>query len=113
VATDEQRVSQLCDELLEKLDPKTTPPAEFLGAQYDLGLAWVHFAEGFAQFRGGRALFIGRQLARGVLQIFFQLAQIFREALAVVGKFFAIGRSALRASLDNPSWSRTGQAART
>ncbi len=39
MTTDEQRVTQLCDELLAKLDPKTTPAAEFLGAQYDLGLA--------------------------------------------------------------------------
>ena len=46
MTTDEQRVTQLCDDLLVKLDPKSTPPAEFLGAQYDLGLAWVHFAEG-------------------------------------------------------------------
>jgi len=44
---DEARVTQLCDELLAKLDPKSTPAAEFLGAQYDLGLAWVHFPEGF------------------------------------------------------------------
>ena len=40
-------MTDLCDELLAELDPKTTPPAEFLGAQYDLGLAWVHFPEGF------------------------------------------------------------------
>jgi alkylation response protein AidB-like acyl-CoA dehydrogenase len=46
LTTDEQRVGELCDDLLAKLDPKSTPPAEFLGAQYDLGLAWVHFAEG-------------------------------------------------------------------
>ena len=45
--TDEQRVTDLCDELLAKLDPKSTPREEFLGAQYDLGLAWVHFPEGF------------------------------------------------------------------
>ncbi|MET1001336.1 MAG: acyl-CoA dehydrogenase family protein [Acidimicrobiia bacterium] len=52
LTTDEARVIELCDELLAKLDPKTTPPAEFLGAQYDLGLAWVHFPEG----EGGLAL---------------------------------------------------------
>ncbi len=46
MTTDEQRVTQLCDELLAKLDPKTTPAAEFLGAQYDLGLGWVHYPEG-------------------------------------------------------------------
>ena len=44
---DEARVVDLCDDLLQKLDPKTTPPAEFLGAQFDLGLGWVHFAEGY------------------------------------------------------------------
>jgi alkylation response protein AidB-like acyl-CoA dehydrogenase len=46
-ATDEARVTDLCGELLARHDPKQTPPAEFLGAQYDLGLAWVHFPEGF------------------------------------------------------------------
>jgi alkylation response protein AidB-like acyl-CoA dehydrogenase len=46
VATEEQRVIELCDELLAKHDPKSTPPAEFLGAQYDLGLGWVHFPDG-------------------------------------------------------------------
>jgi len=44
--SDEARILELCDELLAKLDPKQTPPAEFLGAQFDLGLAWVHFPEG-------------------------------------------------------------------
>ncbi|MCU1429436.1 MAG: putative acyl-CoA dehydrogenase [Actinomycetia bacterium] len=44
--TEEQRVQSLIDELLEEHDPKTTPAAQFLGAQYDRGLAWVHFPEG-------------------------------------------------------------------
>ncbi|HEX4820284.1 MAG TPA: acyl-CoA dehydrogenase family protein [Acidimicrobiales bacterium] len=43
----EQRVDELIDKLLAENDPKTTPAVEFLGAQYDLGLAWVHFPEGF------------------------------------------------------------------
>jgi len=47
VVTEEARVLELCEELLAKLDPKSTPAHEFLGAQYDLGLAWVHFPEGF------------------------------------------------------------------
>jgi alkylation response protein AidB-like acyl-CoA dehydrogenase len=47
VTTEEQRVNARCDELLQEYDPKSTPPAEFLGAQYDRGLAWVHFPEGF------------------------------------------------------------------
>lgn len=45
--TDEARVSELCDKLLAQCDPKTTAPVEFGRAQYDLGLAWVHFPEGF------------------------------------------------------------------
>jgi alkylation response protein AidB-like acyl-CoA dehydrogenase len=47
VVTDEQLVSDRCQALLADHDPKTTPPAEVLGAQYDAGLAWVHFPEGF------------------------------------------------------------------
>ncbi len=35
------------DELLAELDPRTTDQVEFRGRQYDLGLAWVHFPEGF------------------------------------------------------------------
>ncbi len=45
--SDEQRVVERCDELLARHDPRATPPAAFLGAQYDAGLAWVHFPEGF------------------------------------------------------------------
>jgi alkylation response protein AidB-like acyl-CoA dehydrogenase len=45
--TAEERVSALCDQLLAELDPRSTPAEEFLGRQYDLGLAWVHFPEGY------------------------------------------------------------------
>ena len=34
------------DELLAEFPPATTDADEFLGAQFDLGLAWVHFPEG-------------------------------------------------------------------
>ncbi|MDQ1466094.1 MAG: hypothetical protein QOH10_509, partial [Actinomycetota bacterium] len=44
--SDEQRVLDLCEQLLREHDPVTTPAVEFLGAQFDLGLAWVHFPEG-------------------------------------------------------------------
>src|ERR1700744_48212 len=33
--------------LLDEHDPKTADPGEFLGAQYDAGLAWVHLPHGF------------------------------------------------------------------
>ena len=33
--------------LLDEHDPATSDPQEFLGAQYDAGLAWVHLPRGF------------------------------------------------------------------
>ncbi len=45
-ATDEQLVNERLDALLEAHDPKATDAATFLGAQFDAGLAWVHFPEG-------------------------------------------------------------------
>jgi alkylation response protein AidB-like acyl-CoA dehydrogenase len=44
--TDEERVAQLADQLIETHPPATTSVREFLGAQFDLGLAWIHFDEG-------------------------------------------------------------------
>jgi alkylation response protein AidB-like acyl-CoA dehydrogenase len=35
------------EQLLGELDPRTTDPVEFRSRQYDLGLAWVHFPEGY------------------------------------------------------------------
>jgi alkylation response protein AidB-like acyl-CoA dehydrogenase len=46
LTADEQQVSDLVDQLLAEFPPKTTSPTEFLGAQFDKGLAWVHFPEG-------------------------------------------------------------------
>jgi alkylation response protein AidB-like acyl-CoA dehydrogenase len=36
-------VEELVDELLTDLPPATTPAKEFLGAQFDRGLAWLHY----------------------------------------------------------------------
>ena len=46
-STGEQRVADLCDRLLQEHPPASTPAQEFLGAQYDAGLAWVWFPEGY------------------------------------------------------------------
>ena len=46
VSADEARVAELVDRLLSAFPPAATDPATFLGAQFDLGLAWVHFDEG-------------------------------------------------------------------
>ena len=40
-------VDALVDELLSAHDPRTTDAVTFRGAQYDRGLAWVHFPVGF------------------------------------------------------------------
>ncbi|MCO8128785.1 acyl-CoA dehydrogenase family protein [Acidimicrobiia bacterium EGI L10123] len=44
---DEQRVLDAVEALLEAHPPKDTDVVEFLGAQFDSGLAWVHYDEGF------------------------------------------------------------------
>jgi alkylation response protein AidB-like acyl-CoA dehydrogenase len=46
-ATDEQLVNERLDALLAEHDPKATDARTFLGAQFDAGLAWVHFPEGY------------------------------------------------------------------
>ena len=40
-------VEERLEQLLGELDPRTTDPVEFRGRQYELGLAWVHFPEGY------------------------------------------------------------------
>src|SRR5688572_11002159 len=40
-------VSEQVDKLLADVDPTAVDQAEFRGRQYDLGLAWVHFPEGY------------------------------------------------------------------
>src|SRR5436190_5420535 len=65
VTSDEQLVRDRLDALLRDHDPKTTNATEFLGAQFDAGLAWVHFPEGF----GGLGVAPGLQaVADGILQ---------------------------------------------
>ena len=44
--SDEQLVRERVEALLAEHDPRETKPREFLGAQFDAGLAWVHFPEG-------------------------------------------------------------------
>ena len=62
VDADEQRVVALVEELLAEHPPATTPEQQFLEAQYDKGLAWVHFPEG----QGG--LGVSPKLQRVVIQ---------------------------------------------
>ena len=46
-AGDEALVVGRVEQLLASHDPKTTKRATFLGSQFDAGLAWVHFPEGY------------------------------------------------------------------
>lgn len=46
LTADEQRVTTVVDRLLEDFPPRSTDPTAFLGAQFDAGLAWIHFEEG-------------------------------------------------------------------
>jgi alkylation response protein AidB-like acyl-CoA dehydrogenase len=57
VNSDEALVQAKVEQLLAEHDPATTPAREFLGHQFDAGLAWVHFPEGF----GGLGLSPGLQ----------------------------------------------------
>jgi alkylation response protein AidB-like acyl-CoA dehydrogenase len=43
---DELRVAEAIDQLLAGFPPSSTDPRAFLGAQFDAGLAWIHFDEG-------------------------------------------------------------------
>jgi alkylation response protein AidB-like acyl-CoA dehydrogenase len=61
-ATGAELVEARLGELLAELDPRTTDPVELRGRQYDLGLAWVHFPDGW----GGLGL--APSLQRGVDQ---------------------------------------------
>jgi alkylation response protein AidB-like acyl-CoA dehydrogenase len=45
-SADEADVIALCEQLIDELPPAETDPVTFLGRQFDLGLAWVHFPEG-------------------------------------------------------------------
>ncbi|HEX9546929.1 MAG TPA: acyl-CoA dehydrogenase family protein [Acidimicrobiales bacterium] len=46
-STEEALVEAKLDQLLAEHDPKATQSVEFLGYQFDAGLAWVHFPEGY------------------------------------------------------------------
>ena len=43
----EALVDERIEKLLGELDPRQADPVEFRSRQYDLGLAWVHFPEGY------------------------------------------------------------------
>jgi alkylation response protein AidB-like acyl-CoA dehydrogenase len=46
LSVEEVRVADLVDQLIAQYPPASTSAIAFLGAQFDLGLAWVHFPVG-------------------------------------------------------------------
>jgi alkylation response protein AidB-like acyl-CoA dehydrogenase len=62
---DPDRVADLARKVVADHDPKSVPIAEFLGACYDAGLAWVHFPEGLGGLGVSRGL---QAVADGILQ---------------------------------------------
>lgn len=55
-STEAASVLEKCDLLLEAHDPSTRDPVEFLGAQFDAGLAWVGFPVGLGGLGADPAL---------------------------------------------------------
>src|SRR5881296_476638 len=82
----EQRVNELIEQILSELDPKQTDPVEFLGAQFDKGLAWVHFPEG-----------------HGGLGLSPKLQKVVNEKLALVGAPTPYGRNPIGYGMGAPT----------
>jgi alkylation response protein AidB-like acyl-CoA dehydrogenase len=84
--TDEDRVDRLVDQLLAAHDPAGTPKVDFLGAQYDLGLAWVHFPEGL-----------------GGLGVSPKLQRVVNERLLAAGAPLAFARNPIGYGMGAPT----------
>lgn len=83
---DEARISELTDELLAKFPPKSVSVVEFLGAQFDMGLAWVHFPVG----HGGLAANPKHQ-------------RVINEKLAAAGAPFSMPRNPIGHGMCGPT----------
>jgi alkylation response protein AidB-like acyl-CoA dehydrogenase len=83
---DESRVEELVDKLLAEHDPKTEPVEEFLGAQFDYGLAFVHFPEG-----------------HGGLDVVPKLQDVVNKRLAAAGAPIGVMRNAIGFGMGAPT----------
>ncbi len=83
---DEQRVDDLVDDLLAACPPDTTDARTFLGEQYDRGLAWVHFDQGF-----------------GGLGLNPRLQKRINERIAAVGGPFCLPRNPIGYGMCGPT----------
>jgi alkylation response protein AidB-like acyl-CoA dehydrogenase len=85
-ATDEQLVLERLDALLAEHDPKSTDARAFLGAQFDAGLAWVHFPEGY-----------------GGLGVSPKLQRVVNERIAAVGGPNSYWRNPIGSGMGAPT----------
>lgn len=83
---DEQQVLDRVEKLLREHDPETTPVRDFLGAQYDAGLAWVHFPVGY-----------------GGLGVSRKLQPVVNERLRVAGAPNLVARNAIGYGMAAPT----------
>ncbi len=84
--SDEDLVSDLLDQLLAEHPPSSTPERDFLGAQFDAGLAWVHFPVDF-----------------GGLDVSRKLQSTVYERLGAAGAPILIGRNAIGYGMAAPT----------
>src|ERR671910_1490596 len=85
-ATDEQLVLERLEALLAEHDAKATDARTFLGAQFDAGLAWVHFPEGY-----------------GGLGVSPKLQRVVNERIAAVGGPNSYWRNPIGSGMGAPT----------
>ena len=85
-ASDEVVVKERVEAFLAEHDPSGMEATEFLGAQFDAGLAWVHFPEG-----------------RGGLGLSPKLQKVVNEALAAAGAPSPYGRNPIGYGMGAPT----------
>jgi alkylation response protein AidB-like acyl-CoA dehydrogenase len=83
---DEARVNELLDKLLAEHDPKTESAEEFLGAQFDYGLAFVHYPAG-----------------HGGLEVAPRLQAVVNQRLTAAGAPVAAARNAIGFGMGAPT----------
>jgi alkylation response protein AidB-like acyl-CoA dehydrogenase len=86
MTADEQRVSDLVEGLIAEFPPGETDATVFLGEQFDLGLAWVHFDEGY-----------------GGLGLNPRLQRIVNERIAAAGGPFCVSRNPIGYGMCGPT----------
>ncbi len=86
MASDEQQVIDLVEELLSAFPPATTKAMKFLGEQYDRGLAWVHNDTG-----------------HGGLGLSPKLQKLINERVAAAGGPFSAARNPIGYGMCGPT----------